>query len=421
MAEQPVVIKKIAWESLFPWLMIFRTLPIAATLSVLAFSLVGVVVAPIGWRASEALFVNDQVREDAELAQIIRNNNSPYRGVFLPIADGVEPLEVMGVRLNGPREVFRQYVAPFRNLFRRDISIRKFGYFFFGAIWTLALWSFVGIAICRVSLSRLTRNEFLPMDDAFEFAMSKWTTALTAIGAPLISVAILCLPLALLGLLMMFDIGLMFVGLAWILVVLGAILMGLLLFGLMFSWPMMICSVACEGQNAFDAMTRSYAYACQRPLHYLFYAIVAILFGGVCWIIIGQLTDMIIDLTWWSTSWGANFSTDRISALIDPATVPEAQAETQTHYIGRNAIGLWMGLVKSLATAFLYGMFWCMASAIYLLLRKDVDETETDEIFISEEQRTYQLPPLQSDENGIPQVIQSPQPEPETTEDDQSE
>ena len=75
----------------------------------------------------------------------------------------------------------------------------------------------------------------------------------------------------------------------------------------------------------------------------------------------------------------------------------------------RDRIGLWNSLFHTLAAAFIYGLFWCMASAIYLLLRKDADETEMDEIYIVDEKRTYELPPLQSDENGIPQV-QEPRP-----------
>ncbi|MEL7497045.1 MAG: hypothetical protein AAFN77_05505 [Planctomycetota bacterium] len=412
MAEQPVVIQKISWESLCPWTIIFRTLPVASTLSVIALSLVGVVVAPIGWRTAEALFVNEDLRNDTQMTEIIRNNNSPYRGVLLPIADGVEPLTVMGVRVTGPREVFRQFVNPYRSLFNRDYSLRKFGYFLFGALWMLALWSFVGVAICRICLMRLTRNEFLGMDDAFEYALEKWTTAIGAIGAPLTAILVICLPLSIVGLLMGFDVGLMLVGLLWVIVIAAAALMGVLLFGLMFGWPLMVASVSCEGQNAFDAMTRSYAYVFQRPLHYLFYSLVAILFGGLCWIIVAALADMVVNLSYWSTSWGANVSIDRMTEIVEapPLDADGVSTETQTHYIGRSAIGLWNGLIKSIATAFLYGLFWCMASSVYLLLRKDVDETEMDEVFVSAETRTYQLPPLRSDADGIPQV-QDPTPD----------
>ena len=56
-----------------------------------------------------------------------------------------------------------------------------------------------------------------------------------------------------------------------------------------------------------------------------------------------------------------------------------------------------------------------MAGAVYLLLRKDVDDTEMDEIYIVDERRTYDLPPLKSDEQGVPQV-QKPTPVDEETE-----
>jgi predicted PurR-regulated permease PerM len=141
------------------------------------------------------------------------------------------------------------------------------------------------------------------------------------------------------------------------------------------------------------------------------YMLVAILFGGFCWMIVVSLTNGIIDLAYWSTSWGTNlYGTERIeiiqsSALSSPMiTDDETAVVSKTLEAGQSIIGLWNALARTLAAAFMYGMFWCMASAIYLLIRKDVDETETDEIFVSDERRTYDLPPLQSDENGIPQV-----------------
>ena len=58
-----------------------------------------------------------------------------------------------------------------------------------------------------------------------------------------------------------------------------------------------------------------------------------------------------------------------------------------------------------------------MASTVYLLLRRDVDNTEMDEIYIVDEKRTYELPPLKSDESGVPQV-QTPTPVEETDNED---
>lgn len=410
MAEQPVIIRKISWAALCPWTIIFRSLPIASSFTVLALALIGVVVTPIGWRAAESVLVNEEMEKDGVFMEIVRSNNSPYRGVFLEVPDGQRSLEVLGVRITGPREVFRQFVNPFQHMFDRRFGARHFLYFVFGCLWTLAIWGFVGLAISRVSLVRLTRNEFVPIDEAFHFAIEKWSTVVLAILAPLAAVAVLCLPMFVFGLLMGFDIGAMLVGLLWVFVIAAAAAMGILLLGLMFGWPLMVASVGCESQNSFDAMTRAYAYVFQRPLHYLFYAGLGILFGGLCWIIVSALADGVVEMAFWSTSWGANtVGLDRLTEIIVPPVGADAETEAQTRYIGRNGIGFWVGAIKSLAAAFLYGLFWCMASAVYLLLRKDVDEAEMDEITLQDEKRTYQLPPLRSDENGIP-TVQQPEP-----------
>ena len=236
--------------------------------------------------------------------------------------------------------------------------------------------------------------------------------------APLLAVGVLCIPTFVLGLLLGFDIGVMLVGLLWFIVVGISIVMGILLLGLMFGWPLMIASVACEGQNSFDSMTRSFAYVLQRPFHYLCYALVAILFGGITWFLVSSVADGMVGLTYWSVSWGANITgeditgVDRIDQLVlgMPLDDQGNLTETSPMYAGRSLINFWNAVIKSLAAAFLYGLFWCLSSAVYLLLRKDVDQTEMDEIFLIDEKRTYTLPPLRSDENGIPQV-RRPEPE----------
>ena len=419
MTEQPVIVQKISWSDLCPWTSIFKTLPIAASVTVLALSLLGVVLTPMGWMLSESLFINKTVRANADLMEIVEINRSPYRGVFLATQQHTDSIDFMGLHLSGPGNVFRQLVRPFQYLFDGQFSLRAFLYLLLGCVWSLLVWSFVGLGITRVCLLKLTRNENAGLDDAFEFAIEKWTTAAAAVGIPLLAVAALCLPAGLVGLLMGFDFGVLVAGILWPILLAIASAIGLLLLGLMFGFPLMISSVGCESQNAFDAMTRAYAYTFQRPVHYLFYCLVAIVFGGLCWIVVAGLTESIVDLSFWSASWGANLTSgDRIDVIsgipIDGIEPGNEVEESQTLSAGRTMIGIWNSLFRTLAAAFIYGLFWCMASAIYLLLRKDADETEMDEIYIVDEKRTYELPPLQSDENGIPQV-QEPRPVAEET------
>lgn len=414
MADQPVIVQKISWNDLCPWTLIFKTLPVASSVSVLVFALLGVVVSPMGWFLSESLFINDSLKQDHRLMEIVQVNRSPYRSVF-QATETHNNIVVFGASLSGPRKVFRQYVKPFEYLFNSDWGVRQFLYFLLGCCWSIFVWSFVGVAIARICLLRLTRNEQTGIDDAFQFAFQKWLTTAGAIVIPLIAVTLFCIPGFVIGLLMGFDLGVVIAGVLWFVALAGALAMGLLLLGLMFGWPLMVASVGCEGQNSFDAMTRAYAYTFQRPLHYAFYIVIAILFGGFCWLIVSELTNGVVDLAFWSASWGANLvSADRIDTIHGLVPVSEDGSESLIT-TGQNLMEMWNALLKTLAAAFIYGLFWCMASAIYLLLRKDVDETETDEIYMVDEKRTYDLPPLRSDENGIPQV-QDPVPVSETPE-----
>lgn len=414
MTEQPVIVQRISWADLCPWTLIFKTLPISTSVPVLLFALLGVVLTPAGWMLSEALFVNQEVRNDEVLMDIAEVNRSPYRGVFLANAEHTESVNVFGLHLSGPRNVFHQLVRPFQYLFDGQFGLRQFLYLLLGCVWSIFVWSFVGLAITRTCLMRLTRNEQVDLDDAFDFALEKWMTAAGAVGIPLLAVGALCVPAFIIGLMMGLDFGVLIAGIIWILVLAIATAMGLLLLGLMFGWPLMVSSVGCESQNSFDAMTRAYAYTFQRPLNYLFYCFVAILFGGFCWMVVAAMTDGVIGLSSWATSWGANIaSADRMDIIngMTPEVLDGAAGAEETSMMtsGRTIIGLWNSLLRTLSAAFIYGLFWCMASAIYLLLRKDVDETEMDEIYIVDEKRTYELPPLKSDENGIPQV-QTPVP-----------
>ena len=166
MAEQPVIVQKISWSDLCPWTVIFKTLPIASSVTVLVFAVLGIVLTPMGWLLSDSVFINEGLKQDNELMRVVQINRSPYRGVFLSKESHSESIRVFGAELSGPRAVFSQFVAPFGYLFSNQRSVlppdaakeagrhglRKFMYFFFGCLWSIFVWSFVGVAITRVAL-----------------------------------------------------------------------------------------------------------------------------------------------------------------------------------------------------------------------------------------------------------------------------
>jgi hypothetical protein len=59
-----------------------------------------------------------------------------------------------------------------------------------------------------------------------------------------------------------------------------------------------------------------------------------------------------------------------------------------------------------LGAAYFYSYLWTAATAVYYLLRQSVDGTEPDEVSVEREEETFSLPPLKSDESGVPQVAE---------------
>ena len=150
-------------------------------------------------------------------------------------------------------------------------------------------------------------------------------------------------------------------------------------------------------------------------------------FGGFCWCVVANVADGAIGLGYWSTSFGTRLvggDTERmdvIRSIAPPMGLEDGNPivlEPSSPLAGGQAmIRMWTWLGRTTAAAFIYGLFWCMMSAVYLLLRKDVDDTEMDEIFMVDERRTYELPPLKTDDKGIP-VVQKPEPVEESEDED---
>jgi hypothetical protein len=177
-------------------------------------------------------------------------------------------------------------------------------------------------------------------------------------------------------------------------VLLGGALAALLLLWLFIGWPLMWPAISAEETgDSFEAMNRSFAYAFQRPLHYLFYAAVAALFGFICWSVVDFLCQLTLDATHWAVSWGSGH--DRLhEVLVYPAQTAEP---TTTLRVAVSMIRGIESILLALSEAFAYSFFWVAATAIYLLLRQNVDRTEFDEVWSEEEVARYPLPPTETE------------------------
>jgi hypothetical protein len=410
MTDDRGTLRKIAWRDMFPWLVLFRTFGLSLSVPLVALATVAVLVQPLGWKLSGALFLN---YDDDLSALAIRPTHEllshlPVPGPRVPLADGWLPVAAD----NGGdfSSIFQRLSLPFRQLFDAGLSTATFAYFLFGGLWMLALWSVVGGTITRVATVYLGREERVSVRDALAYTVKRYFAYFSAPLYPLLGVLLLTIPVALVGLLLWLDVGVILAGILWIFVLVAALGMAVLLAGLCFGWPLMWPAISAENGDAFEALSRSFGYTFQRPFHYLFYAVIATLFAAICWVFIYLFATLVIHCAWWGASWGAGYDrsvdppVQRVEDLrsISRMDVRPAGRVTTSVWIGTRILGFWDSLVYSIALAAAYSLFFCLASAIYLLLRQVDDETEFDEIYMEDEDERYTLPEVKRDSAGVP-------------------
>jgi hypothetical protein len=399
-------LRSIAWRELFPWLIIFRSFSISLGLTAMLAAMLGALLMPLGWKASSAMFLSQNtLEEDPVMRQIAYKlgniNARSLEGQDLPGASGVLPGSDVHGQVGDWSMTFQHFAMPVRKWFKLHLTVPEFAYFILGGLWSLAVWAFCGGIIVRQAIVKLSVGERISARGTLTHTLSKFLAYFSAPLFPLLLVVLITIPIALVGLLMRLgDVGLFIAALVWILVLIGGAIMAITLIGLLFGWPLMWGAIASERHSdSFDAVSRAYSYVFQRPLHYLFYALVASLFGALCWLLAGALEDLVIYLSWWSASFGAD---DLRVAQMREAIAARENLEGFDQVIA-SLFALWEGLVRLVATAFRYSFFWTATAAIYLLLRYDADHTEIDEVFLEDDENPRSLPTLKTDEQGVPQ------------------
>lgn len=424
-------LRGISWRDLCPWLVIFRSFGVSVSLPVLMLALVGALISPVGWWISGWVF-SSALESDSVIRQIVEQNRRcpcvPDPEISLTIDD----LGSSAMAL--PRAWYRRFVLPFEMMFDVNLTLSRFCCLLMGGLISLCVWAFFGGAIARIAIMQFGLEERVSLKDAVTLACRKWGSYVAAPILPLLGVFVVALLSGgWLGLIMIFNSGSIIGGFLWIVALVGGFVMAILLLGLVFGWPLMWTTISAEGSDAFDGLSRAYAYTFQRPLHYLFYGVLATSFGLLCFTLVLLFSEGVIQLTYWSVSWGANLPdlfasppaeqvpVQEVIPEVEQTRVQELMLAERHHRTGSEmtdmptslVVGSWFvyaanGLVRATATAFTYSFFWCAMSAVYLLLRRDVDQTEFDEIWVEEDRESATLPDLTADQAGAPQLAQEP-------------
>lgn len=399
MSEGLSAVRRIAWMEVAPWLILFRTFRLAVSLPLLSLATIGVLLTPVGWKISAAAFAPQDGTDEAFVADVAANGQWPDRvGAFRPAQLTLEGAASWCSESGwqclkaGVPAVYLRFVEPVAQLARLDLSFSAMAYYLFGSVWNLVIWSFLGGAISRVAAVQLGREERLSLGKALGHARRCYFWYLAAPFFPLLGVFLLTLPIMLLGLSMRTSVGVLLAGFLWPLVLVAAVVIAVLLIGLSLGWPLMWPTISSEeSSDPFEAFSRSYSYTFQRPLHYLFFALVTVLLGFIGWMFVVAFGELVIGSAHWAAAWGAGSA--HLAEMLSPD-------RSGLEWFGGSLIRWATLAVRTVTVAFNYSFFFCAASGIYLLLRLEVDQTEMDEVFSEDEEQRFGLADLQTDGAG---------------------
>jgi hypothetical protein len=266
---------------------------------------------------------------------------------------------------------------------------------------SLAIWAVVGGAVTRMAAVRVAREESVPLEKALSFSLRKWPSTVTS---PLIPFGVLVLLAILVGLptgllLMIPHIGEFAVGILLFLPLIMGLVLGLIFIGGAFSVGLQWPTIAAEGSDSFDAISRSISYISSRPWKYLFYAVFSVVYGCATFILVKFLTFLTLRTTHEAVStfsWGAGGAEDKLLRLWQVPTLanpwPVAGLEQFWSEVSATYVfAIWVWVVLGVMVAFLASFFFCSQTIIYFLLRKSVDATDIEEVYM-EESEEEELP-----------------------------
>ena len=374
------VVHEIRWSDALPWWLLFRAAASAFSPTVIVLAALGAVATWAGWSACNQLglagadgFVNvagpvdgGLVLPDGETA--VATPLAPSRGATPWLHDVVR-------RLPRPlAELLALVSVPFRPSATSTQLLgaaARLG-------WFVLVWSIFGTGITRHVALKLVGEEAPGPLGATLFGSRKWLPAFNAALFVLVGILALSVPGALLGLAMRTELGLAFAGAVWPLVLLGAVVLAILAIGVVAGWPLMVAAVGVERGDSFQAISTAFSYLYQRPLHYAFYALVALAVAVPTVAVASMFADATGTLAMWAASFGMGHQ--RTAVVLDGLSGVGDEASRW----GVRAIGFWSRGLAHLLASFGWGYFWAIATAAYMLLRQDVDGTELDEVVIDE-------------------------------------
>ncbi|MGB2987907.1 MAG: hypothetical protein WBE26_18720, partial [Phycisphaerae bacterium] len=192
-------------------------------------------------------------------------------------------------------------------------------------------------------------------------------------------------------------------GVAFPLAILGGFVISILLLGMLVGGSLFWPAVAVEGSDAFDSFSRGLSYPLSKPWKTILYAIITIIYASICWVFVNLFTFCMLAITravvgfgtsplgWWSRGQEgeAVSKLDLLWPFSGPNALyawPQWQELAWYEYFSAFFIGVYVLITIGLMWSFLASFYFSASTTIYYLLRRDVDGTDHEDVYLKEEE-----------------------------------
>jgi len=337
----------------FPWLLLFKAPSLALRGRVILLATVGLL----------AVWVMDALLLSAVATE------QPQEVVATPTIEGVARTAAVPLK-----DAYYSLSRPFAALVLGELGVENI----VACIWRIAVWGLLGGAILRIAALGYTREESPDIAGALRYA---WRQKAGTWGGPcliLAGLAAVWIPLLLVRLGMQVGWLAPIGAVLWPILIIVATLTSIYTIGVAIGWPLASAATATDGSDAFDAVSRMFAYVYQKPLRLVGYATLAValalLSSGAASLFVATVANACVFAAGGANGWALQ------------------------------TISWWQTAFTGLATAFLIAQLWTSAAGIYLLRRLDIDGVHLDEIHLEEVKSLAGLPELQSGPTGVPEL-----------------
>ncbi|MBI5778883.1 MAG: hypothetical protein HZA49_05450 [Planctomycetes bacterium] len=261
-------------------------------------------------------------------------------------------------------------------------------YLFIAGIYLLMIlvWSYLGGIISRIAAVNITKDEGLDLKKAISFVNKKYISLFSPFILSILGFLFFLVCNLLGGLVGRIPfVGELLVALLLPLAIISGFIMVFIFIGYAFSARFFISTIAVESSDAFDAVSRSFQYLYAEPWHYIWYVLVAKVYGIITTAFVWLFGGAMIAVSLATVKLGMGVKLQDILAMTGLHNCGQIPASAPiTYNIAAYVIMVWLVLIIGMLLAYVVSYCFSAHTIIYLLMRKKVDDIEMTELYEEE-------------------------------------